>query len=56
MWQKIKKGLQVFAIIGIIYFVYRIVSVHCPNEDIEKTLASLIGCFALFNLFLDCER
>lgn len=56
MWQKIKKGLQVFAIIGIVYFIYRIVFVHCPNEDIEKTLASLIGCFALLNLFIDCER
>ena len=53
MWQKIKKGLQVFAIIGIIYFIHRIVFVHCPNEDIEKTLASLIGCFALLNLFIE---
>lgn len=56
MWQKIKIGLQVFASIGMIYFIYRILFVHYPNEDIEKTLASMIGYFALLNLYIDCRR
>lgn len=55
MWQKIKKGLQVLALIGVIYFVYRILFVHLPVKDYEKLLASVIGLFACFNLFTDCE-
>ena len=56
MWQKIKKGLQVLALIGIIYFVYRILFVHLPVKDYEKLLASVIGLFACGNLFIDCEE
>ena len=55
MWQKIRKGLQVLAVIGIVYFIYRIIFVHLPNEDLEKLLASFLGMFACFNLFIDCE-
>lgn len=55
MWQKIKKGLQVLAIIGIVYFIYRIFFVHLPNEDLEKTLASCLGLMACGNLIIDCE-
>lgn len=55
MWQKIKKGLQILAIIGIVYFIYRILFVHLPNEDTEKILASVLGLFACGNLFIDCE-
>lgn len=55
MWQKIKKGLQILAIIGIIYFSYRILFVHLPVKDCEKLLASFMGLFACFSLFTDCE-
>lgn len=54
MRQKIKKSLQVLAIIGMVYFIYRIFFVHYPYEDMEKTLASMIGCFALLHLFVEC--
>lgn len=55
MWQKIKKGLQVLAVIGFVYFAYRILFVHLPVKDYEKLLASFIGLFACFSLFTDCE-
>lgn len=54
MWQKIKKCLQVLALIWIGYFMYRIFFVHYPNEDTEKILACLVGCFACLHLFTDC--
>lgn len=54
MWQKIKKGLQVLAVIGIGYFSYRILFTHLPAKDLEKLMASFIGLFACFNLFTDC--
>jgi hypothetical protein len=55
MWQKIKKGLQVLAIIGIVYFIYRILFVHLPDKDLEKLLASFLGLFACGNIIVDCE-
>ena len=53
MWQKIRKGLQVMAIIGIVYFVYRMFFVHFPNKDIERMLASMMGCFICSRIFID---
>ena len=52
MWQKIKKGLQVFAIIGMVYFSYKIFFVYYPNEDKENLLLSTIGLFTYGNLLI----
>lgn len=53
MWQKIKKGLQVLAIIGIVYFMYKMFFVHYPNKDTEKMLANIIGMFICSRIFID---